>query len=89
MQASNISAENCRLHPSKSLERGTAGTLLQKLLKMKLSSGKLKFWEWKKPVLLGKGGIYYCGLQLNCRLDVLLAKLWRRITGCPFIKVLY
>jgi hypothetical protein len=23
--------------------------LLQKLLKMKLSSGKLQFWEWKKP----------------------------------------
>jgi hypothetical protein len=28
--------------------------LLQKLLKMKLSSGKLQFWEWKKfPVDAG------------------------------------
>jgi hypothetical protein len=30
------------LHPQKDVP------LLQELLKMKLSSGKLQFWEWKK-----------------------------------------
>ncbi len=28
------------------------GTLLQKVLKMKLSSGKLQFWEWEKTLLV-------------------------------------
>ncbi len=27
-------------------------TLLQKVLKMKLSSGKLQFWEWEKTLLV-------------------------------------
>ncbi len=71
-----ISAENCRLHLSKSVKRGTAGSTLRES-----TAGNLSLY-------CRKGYIYYCRVAFELQAACSLAKLWRRITGCPFIKII-